>query len=115
MRFSMTFEGKLAAHLIAEADVHKVRPSTLVRSAVATMVKDDLLDTMIADIDLKEEDRFEGGWRGNYIHEGRRVSLASLAREHGMSASTLYRRVSRLGWSIDRAISEPIKGSEGRP
>lgn len=46
--------------------------------------------------------------RRNTIFEtfdGKRVPLAQLAREHGINSSTLYYRVRRFGWPIERALS----------
>lgn len=115
MRFSMSFHGKLAAHIMAEADVHKVRPATLVRVAIDKMIADGLLDTMIADVDLREEDQRGGGHKGAYFSKGRRVSLSALARENGLAPSTVTRRVRDLHWPLQKALSEPVRGKEGAP
>lgn len=40
-------------------------------------------------------------------HDGRTQSLADWAREAGLKPSTLTRRLNRLGWSFQRAITEP--------
>lgn len=40
---------------------------------------------------------------------GRRVSLAALARQRGVSVQTLANRVNR-GWALDRALSTPVRG-----
>ncbi len=37
-------------------------------------------------------------------------SFASLCRKHGMSPSTVYDRVHKLGWSLDRALNTPSLG-----
>jgi hypothetical protein len=38
---------------------------------------------------------------------GRRVGLTILAREHGLDPARVRRRV-RMGWSVDRALAEPV-------
>jgi hypothetical protein len=55
--------------------------------------------------------------RSNTVHltvNGRTQSLAQWARESGLSAGTLKSRLWR-GWSADRALSEPLRTTGGRP
>lgn len=48
-------------------------------------------------------------------YNGRKYHLAELAREAGMAPTTLHSRLS-YGWSVERAVSEPVNnsGNKGR-
>lgn len=43
------------------------------------------------------------------MFRGRRLSLSEIAREAGVPFQTLWRRVRRAGWEIERAISTPSR------
>lgn len=53
--------------------------------------------------------------RFNHVleHVGRRLSIADWARETGIPASTLHARISRHGWSVARALTEPVRARLG--
>lgn len=39
-----------------------------------------------------------------------KTQIAKLAREHGINKGTLTARVGKLGWSLEKALSEPHRG-----
>ena len=41
---------------------------------------------------------------------GKRVALSEAAEMAGLSYQAVWRRINRLGWSIAKALSEPIRG-----
>lgn len=43
------------------------------------------------------------------MYKGECVALSILAKEHGLSPATLAARVNAMGWSIEKALSEPVK------
>jgi hypothetical protein len=47
--------------------------------------------------------------------QDRRRSLSDLAAEVGMPRQILYERVIRYGWSIQRALSEPVRSRRCKP
>lgn len=42
-------------------------------------------------------------------HAGRQWSLSELAKAHGLKPATLFQRVIRSRWPVDRALSVPAK------
>lgn len=42
-------------------------------------------------------------------HQGKTQNITDWAHEIGMSANTLTMRISQLGWSVERALSQPVK------
>lgn len=42
-------------------------------------------------------------------HNGRTLHLSAWARDIGISKDTLRQRISRYGWSVDRALTTPVK------
>ncbi len=42
-------------------------------------------------------------------HDGRPWSLTELAQAHGLNPATLFQRVIRSGWPVDRALTVPAK------
>lgn len=42
---------------------------------------------------------------------GVRVAISKLARECGISPSTMAFRINKLGWSVDEAMSRPVRGA----
>ncbi len=42
-------------------------------------------------------------------HDGQQWSLTELADAHGLNPATLFQRVVRSGWPVDRALSVPAK------
>lgn len=56
---------------------------------------------------LSQEKRQSGSPRRELIFQGKVMSLAAWAREVGLTAGTLRRRL-KLGWSVERALTEPL-------
>jgi hypothetical protein len=55
---------------------------------------------------------FPGNGRANariIEHAGRQWYLAELAKAYGLNPATLFQRVIRSGWPVDRALSVPAK------
>jgi hypothetical protein len=46
-----------------------------------------------------------------YFYEGRMRSCAELAELSGLNCQTLYMRLNKSGWSVERAISTPVRGA----
>ncbi len=47
-------------------------------------------------------------------YEGRERSINELCEERGMTYQLLYDRMHKLGWSLDRALTEPKKRQQRR-
>ena len=43
-------------------------------------------------------------------HQGRTQTMAQWADECGLKPTTLKRRLDKLGWPLERALSEPVRG-----
>jgi hypothetical protein len=50
-------------------------------------------------------------WRGIRQRCFNPTELADVARRIGMNAGTLKSRIFTLGWTVDKAISEPLRPS----
>lgn len=48
----------------------------------------------------------------NLIYRGETFSLCDLANKAGISYLRLYKRIRRLGWSVERAVETPIRGKK---
>jgi transcriptional regulator with GAF, ATPase, and Fis domain len=44
------------------------------------------------------------------FHEGRNWNICDLADHLGMKRQTLWCRLSRYGWTVERAINTPVRG-----
>jgi hypothetical protein len=47
----------------------------------------------------------------NLTFNGKTLSIAEWAREIGVSSNTLYTRILTKGWSIEKALTTPLRGS----
>jgi hypothetical protein len=47
-----------------------------------------------------------------YPWEGRLRSCAELAESAGINQQTLYMRLTKRGWSVEKAISTPVRGTK---
>src|SRR5262249_17415872 len=45
-------------------------------------------------------------------YQGKRLTLAQLARKLQVSYKTIYRRLKILNWSLEDVISKPVKGKK---
>lgn len=45
---------------------------------------------------------------------GKTQTIAMWSRETGITESSIYARVTRLGWSVDRALTEPLRRDQRR-
>lgn len=48
-------------------------------------------------------------------YSGKQWHLVDLADAYGIKASTLYQRIYTLGWSVDDAITTPVRTYKPRP
>lgn len=50
--------------------------------------------------------------RNNYkvVYDGTELTISSLARMADIKQATLYGRIVRKGWDVERAVTEPVKG-----
>ena len=43
------------------------------------------------------------------LHQGQKIPLVTVARQHGLHPSTLRARIKKYGWSLDKALSVPLQ------
>jgi len=48
-------------------------------------------------------------------HDGRTMTLAEWAHAVALNQNTISRRIDRLGWSVARALTTPVRGSNRPP
>jgi len=48
------------------------------------------------------------------LHKEKQVSVASLAKEYGINPQTLFNRVFKFNWALERALTEPATGRKGK-
>lgn len=66
---------------------------------------------------ITSEERKKRQYGTRYSFNGEMVSISMLSERHGVTPTTLYRRIVTLGWPIEKAVSEPIdtrKNSRGK-
>lgn len=102
---SVQISGVAADVILAEAEVNRVRPQTIVKAIIETCTDDQgLLDQVLAGVDLEEIEGRVVGRRGVYIYKGKRYTCEKLAKHAGISPNTLNDRVKKQKWTVEQAV-----------
>ena len=83
------------------ARIKNVHPATITRRLNAGMSASDALTVPVGSIEPKD-----AVW---VDYDGERVTLAEAARRKGLPYNAVKLRVGRMGWSIERALSHPVR------
>lgn len=101
---------KAASELSKQAEAFNVPGSLIGRALIETIVKEGIVNEMLAGVDLEEMVKRpkKPTGKGMYRFQGQRLSATGISMITGVNPNTFSARV-RMGWSIEKAAWTPPK------
>lgn len=110
MSIHLHLSGQTESIFRAEAETMGISASALAKAVLATAAEENTIPTLVAGVDLEFFQEQLAKRSGRYpVHSfrGRKMSLAKIAEEVGISKYTIKARLDS-GWTMERATSTPV-------
>lgn len=113
MTIRLDIQAKAEDVLKSEAKFFRASPTAVAKAIIDKVVTGGLVRDVLQGVDVESYQQRQQGKRRRYKFQGKTRSVASVARETGISQTVLYGRLAR-GWTLDKAASTPVMPI-GRP